>query len=210
MLLLSFYALPYLIVTLAPEFLRNLKTFHSYASQKTGARQLVGTLRPSYLIVNFVKNFTFNLPTVLIKDSHYYLAGLAKNAARVLKVDLNAASISEDGREFALHEAGTYGHDTAINPIVIWLTIFCVLWALCMIRRTYWRFIANSYMVVSVISFCVFCTVLRWEAFVTRYMVSYLALLCPMIASQFQLHARDGKHKSILDRMIVIVSFYVS
>lgn len=32
----------------------------------------------------------------------------------------------------------------------------------------------------------VFCAVLRWEPFVSRYMLSYLALLCPMIAIQLQ------------------------
>ena len=32
----------------------------------------------------------------------------------------------------------------------------------------------------------VFCAVLRWEPFVSRYMLSYLALLCPVIGIQLQ------------------------
>lgn len=204
---LALYALPYLAVPLVTELVRNIKTFHAYASPNTGARQLVGTLQPSYLFVNFIKNFTFNFPVALIKDSHDYFGKFARYAAKILNVDLNAESISEGGGEFRLHEAVNYGHDTAINPIVIWLTIFCVLWALCMIRKTDWKFIANGYLIASVMSFCVFCTVLRWEIFVTRYMVSYLALLCPMIASQIQSHTGEGRSKPLQDGIIGIVCF---
>ena len=66
-------ALPCVVLPLAPEIFRNFRTFHAYASNSTGARQLVGTLKPSYLFVNLVKNFTFNFPTVLISDSHNFL-----------------------------------------------------------------------------------------------------------------------------------------
>lgn len=204
---LAFYALPYLVVPLVPEILRNFMTFHAYASPQTGARQLVGTLQPSYLLVNFIKNFTFNFPVVLIKNSHNYFATFARNAAKNLNVDLNAVSISEEGGSFFLLEAGNYGHDTALNPIVMWLTIFCVLWALYTIRKTDRKSIVNEYLVVSVISFCIFCTVLRWEPFVTRYMVSYLALLCPMIASQIKFHTGESKSKSLRDGIIGIVCF---
>ena len=207
LLSLTFCALPWLAVPLAPELFRNFKTFHAYASESTGARQLVGTLQPSYLIVNFMKNFTFNLPTSLIKDCRLFFEKFAKKTAEILSVDLNAASISEDGGEFALHEPNTYGHDTAINPIVMWLCIFCVLWAICMIRKIDWEFIANGYLAASVISFCIFCTVLRWEPFVTRYMVSYLALLCPMIASQLQLRTGGQKSMSLRNGIVGVVCF---
>ncbi len=36
-------------------------------------------------------------------------------------------------------------------------------------------------MTVAVI-FIIFCCLVRWEPYVSRYMISYLALLCPMIA----------------------------
>ncbi len=191
---LALCALPCVVLPLLPELMRNFATFHSYASKITGARQLVGTLRPSYVFVNFVKNFTFNMPIALIRDSEELFAGLAVGAAELLGVELNAESISENGREFGLHEAQTYGYDTAINPIVLWAFIFCVVWALIRIRRTDWKAITSGYLLCAAVSFCVFCAVLRWEPFVTRYMVSYLALLCPMIASQLQL-ATAGKER---------------
>jgi hypothetical protein len=185
-------ALPCVVLPLVPELLRNFKTFHSYASKATGARQLIGTLQPNYVFVNFVKNFTFNMPISLLKDSELFFAKFAVKAAALLQVELDAKSISEDGREFGLHEAQTYGYDTAINPIVLWAFIFCVVWLVIRIRKTDWKTLGNKYLLCAGIAFCVFCAVLRWEPFVTRYMVSYLALLCPAIAAQIQLNTKEN------------------
>lgn len=199
-------ALPCLIVPLTPEFIRNFRTFHAYASTETGAKQLVGTLEPSYLFINFIKNFTFNLPIALINDSQIFIKRIVGKAAEILKVDLNAESISEAGREFGWY-GSNYGHDTALNPIVMWLFILCVLWALCAIRKKDRESTVNGYMAVSVISFCVFCTVLRWEGFVTRYMIAYLALSCPMIASQLQYHIGNKESRALRNGIVGVVCF---
>jgi hypothetical protein len=180
---LALCALPCVVLPLVPELLRNFKTFHSYASKITGARQLVGTLKPNYVFVNFVKNFTFNMPIALFKDSQDFFIKFAQKAALLLNVELDAESISESGRTFGLHEAQTYGYDTAINPIVLWAFIFCVIWLIICIRKTDWKLFTNRYFLCAGIAFCLFCAVLRWEPFVSRYMVSYLALLCPAIAA---------------------------
>lgn len=188
-------ALPCVVLPLMPELLRNFTTFHSYASKVTGARQLVGTLRPSYVFVNFVKNFSCNMPIALLKGSQNFFIKFAVKAAELLNVELNAEVISEDGREFGLHEAQTYGYDTAINPIVLWAFVFCMIWVIIKFRKTDWKSLANTYLLCAAASFCLFCAVLRWEPFVTRYMVSYLALLCPMIASQIQLRTAEENRK---------------
>lgn len=198
-------AVPCVTLPLVPELLRNFATFHSYASKTTGARQLVGTLQPSYVFVNFIKNFTFNMPIVLLKDGNSFFIKFAVKAAEILQVELNAESISEDGREFGLHAPQTYGYDTAINPIVLWAFIFCMIWAVIRFRRTDWKMLANSYLLCASISFCVFCAVLRWEPFVSRYMVSYLALLCPMIASQIQLRTADERGQKLRYGIVGIV-----
>lgn len=200
-------ALPCVVLPLIPEVLRNFATFHSYASKTTGARQLIGTLHPAYVFVNFVKNFTFNMPIALLKDSEVFFAKFATKAAEILKVELDAQVISEDGREFGLHEPLTYGYDTAINPIVLWAFIFCIVWAVICIRKTDWKKLASGYLVCAALSFCVFCAVLRWEPFVTRYMVSYLALLCPLIASQIQLRTETEGKQRVRYGIVGVVSF---
>lgn len=200
-------ALPCVVLPLLPELLRNFVTFHSYASKATGARQLIGTLNPAYVFVNFVKNFTFNMPTALLKDSDLLFAKFAVKAAELLNVELDAEVISEDGRAFGLHGPQTYGYDTAINPIVLWTFIFCIIWAVICIRKTDWKKLAVGYLICASLSFCVFCAVLRWEPFVTRYMVSYLALLCPMIASQIQERTEAEGKRKLRYGIVGVVSF---
>lgn len=200
-------ALPCVVLPLLPELLRNFVTFHSYASKATGARQLIGTLNPAYVFVNFVKNFTFNMPTALLKDSDLLFARFAVKAAELLNVELDAEVISEDGRAFGLHEPQTYGYDTAINPIVLWAFIFCIIWAAICIRKTDWKKLAVGYLICASLSFCVFCAVLRWEPFVTRYMVSYLALLCPMIAFQIQERTEAEGKRKLRYGIVGVVSF---
>lgn len=200
-------ALPCVALPLTPEILRNFRSFDAYASPSTGAQQLVATLQPSYLFVNLLKNISFNMPTPLVKDGHEIFAGIAVKAAALLRVELDAVAISEGGREYALHEAGNYGCDTAINPVVLWLFIFCVLWLLLRFGRTQWEKCSRGYVMASALSFLAFCTVLRWEPFVGRYMISYLALLCPMIAVVVQLETKEERRGPLRWGIVGVVSF---
>lgn len=170
-----------IVMIIAPEILRNIETFHAISSPVAGARQLVGTLNPLYLIVNGLKNYTMNLPNIyvdfeaLVQHGVYWIA-------YILGVNIHDHSIAEDGKEFYLHLPATYGHDTAINPtIVIFATIalFCLM--LRKIKREKYD-VADWFSVVAIGVFLFFCIILRWEPFVTRYMLSYLALLCPVVA----------------------------
>lgn len=200
-------ALPCVALPIVPEMLRNFVTFHAYASPDTGARQLVGTLQPSYLLVNCIKNLSFNLPTSLIKDSNNLFEKFAWKAAEILHVEINAESIAEDGMEYGMHEAYTYGCDTAVNPLVMWMCIFCCVWAVCQIRKTDWKTLQNGYFLTSVSSFLAFCVFLRWELFVSRYMVSYLALLCPMIVSQMQFRTEIESKRPFRYALVGIIVF---
>ncbi len=182
-----FSALPCVAVPLAPEILRNFKSFGAYASPAAGAAQLVGTVQPAYLFVNMVKNLSFNLPTPFVKNGHEIFSEIARKAAAILQVELDAEVISEAGRKYMLHEAVNYSCDTAVNPTVLWLFLFCVLWAVLGFARKRWEGCCRGYFVAATLSFLAFCTILRWEPFVSRYMIAYLALMCPMIASGIQM-----------------------
>lgn len=46
--------------------------------------------------------------------------------------------------------------------------------------------IYKSYSLTASAAFLIFCTIVRWEPFVVRYLVAFLALLCPMIGLQLQ------------------------
>lgn len=170
-----------IIVVIAPEILRNIRTFHALSDPIAGAQQLVGTLNPLYLVVNGLKNYAMNLPNVYVN-----FAGLIEHGvywiAYMLGVNIHDRAIAENGIEFYLHLPETYGHDTAINPIVVisaTIAIMCLM--LKKIRREKYD-VTDKFSLVVMGAFLFFCIVLRWEPFVTRYMLSYLALLCPVVA----------------------------
>ena len=201
-----FSALPCVAFPLFPEIMRNFKTFGAYASPAAGAAQLVGTGHPAYLFVNMIKNLSFNLPTPFVKNGHEIFAKIAEKAAALLRVKLDAGAISENGRAYMLHEAGNYGCDTAVNPTVLWLFLFCVLWAVLGFGRKKWEGCCRGYFVAAAVSFAAFCTVLRWEPFVSRYMIAYLALLCPMIAAGIQMGTSGKRGKPFRLGIVGIIS----
>lgn len=176
-------ALPWVAVPMAPEILRNFKTFGAYASPSAGAAQMVGTLQPAYLFVNMIKNISFNMPTSFVRNVETIFTQPAVKAAVLLNVELNAEAISENGGAYMLHEAGNYGCDTAVNPTVFWLFLICVLWTILRTGKNRWAEKERGYFWAAAVSFLLFCTILRWEPYVSRYMISYLALFCPLIAA---------------------------
>lgn len=173
-------AIPVMVAIIIPEALRNIQTFDAAFPSITGPRQLVGTLNLRYLFVNGVKNLSFNLPTKYIINSDKMLVRAVCAIASMMRVDINDASIAEDGRIFMLNAANDMGHDTAVNATILYVSLFCFFWF--MYRRKNvdrkWRF----YTIVSTFLFAAMCVIIRWEPFMTRYMIPYLALLCPMAA----------------------------
>lgn len=197
-----------LAAVLAPEFLRNIATYSALSSPQTGQRQLIGSLHSRHILVNFAKNFTFNMPTVWIYNSTEILYKCVMKLAGLLEIDINNPGISEDGREFSVPSPQSYGHDSAINPVIVYLLIGCVVLFLIKNRKKHLAEIRNSYFIVVSISFLAFCAVLRWEPFVSRYMISYLAMLCPAIAGQLELFLDSEKENAYRNRVIWLAIVY--
>lgn len=178
-------------IIILPEVIRNISTFGAVLHSGTGSRQLVGTMNPFYLFINGIKNFTFNLPTIFIPQSSQFLKLAVCKIATLLNVDINAVSISEDGKIFSVGAPDTYGHDRAVNSIVLIVTVICFLW--CLHRRRQENYYQRQYTYIVFALFIVFCTVVRWEPFVSRYMLPYLALLCIMASVQLQDISQNAK-----------------
>lgn len=180
-----------IILLLFPEVLRNFFTFQALSDPIAGTRQLVGTTNPLYLFVNFLKNYLWNFANLYFQnfaskatDFMYWFSG-------VLQVDINAASISEDGRRFAMNTSRHFSHDTALNPVISFMQVFCIITIIKWKRYCKKNKISYGYVSVSILSFLCFCTVLRWEPYISRYMLSYFALMCPAIGIQLQ-NAREN------------------
>lgn len=173
------------LVVVLPELIRNLVSFGSISLPVAGQRQLVGTWKPLYVLVNGLKNFTFNLPNIYLYEGDHWIAAIVYRIAGILRVNIDDPSIAEDGRAFFLHPAQTYDPDLAVNPVILLGFLFCLVWG-CISFKRQGKKEGRFYFVVITVVFLLFCCVVRWEPFVSRYMVSYLALLCPMIAYEAQ------------------------
>lgn len=55
--------------------------------------------------------------------------------------------------------------------------------------------------------FVIFCIVVRWEPYVTRYMLAYLALFCPMIGWKIQSITGETKMESLQTAVVSIICF---
>lgn len=193
-----------IVIFLLPEIYRNMVTFHAISAPIAGKRQLVGTLNPAYLFINALKNISLNLPNIYLYNGEFFIGKIVYKMASMLQVDINDPSISEDGREFSLPLTQDYIHDSASNPVIMigfFLLIFFFLVYRIRHKKTYFL---DGYVWCAGISILLFCVSVRWEIFVNRYMLSYLALLCPAIVYMIQ---RMQKLK-IIDEKIIITLFY--
>lgn len=197
-----------LALILAPEFYRNIVTFSSFSSPDAGQRQLIGSLHPRHILVNFVKNFTFNMPVVWLYDSSFIIWKYVMRFARLLEIDIDSPVISEDGREFVVRDAQNYGNSTAVNPLIVWLVIGCAVLFVLKNRKRHLGELRNQYFITAAFSFLCFCAVLRWEPFVSRYMISYLAILCPAVAGQSEMFLEGRNEGELRKRVGFSAIFY--
>lgn len=205
-----FTAFVILAVIVLPGFARNLAAFDALSAPNVGQRQLVGTLNPKEVFINCTKNIAFNMPTVWIYNSTKLIHDGVSDLSEIMDVDINNPAISEDGKEYQVHDPQTYGCDTAVNPILTYLLIICIVLWILQNRKKKLSEIKNSYFIVAGMAFIVFCALLRWQPYVSRYMISYLAVLCPALAGQLELFfetGKDEKKKNFVIRAKTLIYF---
>ena len=181
------------LIVIAPEAARNIITYHALSDPVVGGQQLVGTYDPLMLTVNFVKNICYSLSIPFPEYFNQYLTSAVILFSQLLGVQINDPSISEHGNPYRAGVVQSFNHDTAINPVLMWLFLFALaVGIVSLIKR---KKILNTYIVCSFLSFLIFLVILRWEMFETRYQISYLTLLCPAIVFVFSkvLKKRDSK-----------------
>ena len=105
--------------------------------------------------------------------------------ADLLRIDINNPAISEDGREYVVAAASEYGCDTAVSPLIMWMFIIAIILFIAfrvVVRRNRKTDIRDWFIFFSALCLIVFCVILRWEPYVGRYMISYLALCTVLVA----------------------------
>jgi len=170
-----------MLVLVMPEIARNLETFHAISSSDVGAKHMIDTLNPIYLIINALKNASINLPNIyfpwIAKGVSYCIFWIAYKC----NVDINDPRIAHDGVEYIVREPQRYMCDSAVNPVVFYLTVFTLVVLLLNLLSKQRGDKKTAFAWAGIISFAFFCFALKYELYGVRYMLSYLALLCPTV-----------------------------
>ncbi len=173
-----------MIILVAPELARNYMTFHAFSASSVGAKHMIDTFNPIYVILNFMKNVSINLPNVYLPwIAEVYKKGMYFIAYKI-GVDLNDPAIAHDGVEYIMREPGWYACDSAVNPVIFYLTVIVCIWLIVKLIRREEGCLLDTFSYASIISWLFFCFTLKYELYGVRYMLSYLALLCPMVGGQ--------------------------
>ncbi len=86
LLRLALCALVGMAIPMGWEICRNIKTFGAISSPIAGERQLIGTLHPAYVLVNGLKNFVHNLPSVLLSETTSLMGTAVEKFAELLQI----------------------------------------------------------------------------------------------------------------------------
>lgn len=204
-----FCAVVILIITI-PEFFRNILTFGKLSPEAVGQRQLVGTINPFFLLLNFIKNFMMNLVHKLTANNRIYLEKVLYFISALLRINADDPSISENGRAFDLDINNPLepNCDTAINPLIFYsFIISSIILYKANIERKNISPIIFRFLREVALSTIVLFIVLRWENYVTRYEISYLAMMCPAIAVVVEKAIDNKAHKIMAIGIILFMAF---
>lgn len=193
-----------------PEMIRNIITYHAISYHGVGARQIIGTARPAYVLINFLKNLFYNSPSIYWPNVYWRFERGIYRLAELLHVDINDWAIAETGVEYHL-PAVNYGCDTAVNFVIftlIWISIllFIVRKVFRRCRGTYLKenkltgLYPEHYSTAAFLSLFLILALMRWEPYVNRYLIGYFGLLCPAVSLEFQrlqMYRTPGKGREI-------------
>ncbi len=175
-------AVPAVLVML-PEILRNFATFNAMAAEESSTQFVIPSFDPRYVVLNCLENIGFNLPNV-----YFEVRGIGDKIIRHLVKRFFGSDDTPEGLfDFSFTDnLFNMSHDSAVNPIVMWLMLFTIcagliLWCIHKVRKIkenseVWE---AQYVGVSIIATLLFLVIARWYAFITRYECGYFAILLP-------------------------------
>lgn len=200
-----FLAISVLIFAIAPSAAINFTSFGKLSHPAVGQRQLIGTFRPNFVAVNFLKNFMFNFASSEIEMTRVVIERVLYYIANLFGLDLNDPVISEDGMVFGFPDFPARNCDSAINMFLVVTTLFMAVWFIC--RNKKQSVLMKGFSIYALGSFIVFCSVLRWERYINRYMIAYFALLSVFIVIQIfdMVQVLKGTRGYLLSYFVMVV-----
>lgn len=185
------------LVIILPTWLMNMSVWGQLSPSNVGAHQLIGTLNPRYVFMSLIKNSIYNFGNSLMPGSKNAIKDFLYKVAEIIGVNLDEATISEFGGAFS-YSANPYGCDTALNPLIMFLALCAIFLVIFLWKKL--TILHRQFCLYVIVSYLVFCTFLKWQCFISRYMVGYFALMCPMIVIliQYSMGMIRGKVKKCI------------
>lgn len=173
------------VIVISPELIRNIYTYGSIMDPWQGPGQLVQTLDPRYLLVNMLKNIGTNISYSLFPAFLSLYSRGVYFIGRVIHIDITDKLISEiPGEPYILKPSASFSFDTAINILFFVLLLVFIVFALCRLFRTKNHKI--DYRLVAFLSLVFALCFIKWEIFMSRYLLVYFAIMSPAIALEIE------------------------
>lgn len=191
---------------LLPESCRLIHTFGALATPGVTTQQVIITSDIRIYFISFLKNLIFNFPNGFFGFFSHYITRacglLISWISIILHVDPNNVWIHL--QDFRLNETqrAFYHHDTAQNPIVIFMFLLSIAFFGILIwkKRNILHF---GYIVCSFLSIIVFMTLTIYTPFRTRYEICFFAIMIPSIVIIFDEYFKNKERVKIVFVSIV-------
>lgn len=202
-------ALIIIVVISIPQMHENYLLQGSFFSSMVGQKQLIGTMVPSYVFVNWLKNILYNFG---FNWGYFSNLGIIQTIVRsvsvVLNVEMNHPAIAENGIDFIFPTVPNYSSDAALqNTLMVVMVIAVVL--LIFMRKNI-NVERRVFAILSIVAFVLFCVILRWETSITRYMIAFFAIMIVGCCIVFDdIHSKGMIPKFVEKTIIVVIALMV-
>ena len=178
-------------------------------SSMVGQKQLIGTLIPSYVFVNWLKNILYNFGFNWGSFSNLgIIQTIVQMFSTVLNVEMNHPAIAENGIDFIFPTIPNYSSDAALQNTL--MTVMLITVVLMILKRKIVDSERKAFAILSIASFVLFCVILRWETSITRYMTAFFAFIIVGCIIVFDdIHSKGMFPKFVEKTLIVVISLMV-
>ena len=202
-------ALIIIVVISIPQMHENYLLQGSFFSSMVGQKQLIGTMVPSYVFVNWLKNILYNFGFNWGSFSNLgIIQTIVRMVSTVLNVEMNHPAIAENGIDFIFPTMPNYSSDAALQNTL--MTVMLITVALMILKRKIVDSERKVFAILSIASFVLFCVILRWETSITRYMTAFFAVMIVGCIIVFDdIHSKGMFPKLVEKTLIVVIALMV-
>ncbi len=192
-----------------PQMLENYSLQGTLFSSMVGQKQLIGTLIPSYVFVNWLKNILYNFGFNWGSFSNLgIIQTIVRMVSTVLNVEMNHPAIAENGIDFIFPTIPNYSSDAALQNTL--MTVMLITVVLMILKRKIIDSERKAFAILSIASFVLFCVILRWETSITRYMTAFFAVIIVGCIIVFDdIHSKGMIPKFVEKTIIVVIALMV-